>query len=116
MDNVRIGVIGLGNMGSHHVAYMDSLDGARLTAVCDANPAAADRVAQRFPSVAKFTKYEDLLASATCDSILIATPHYQHPLITDAAFTKGLHVLCEKPVATTLADAKAIVAYLQSLK
>jgi len=106
MDNVRIGVIGLGNMGSHHVAYMDSLDGARLTAVCDANPAAADRVAQHFPSVAKFTKYEDLLASATCDAILIATPHYQHPLITDAAFAKGLHVLCEKPVAVRVSDAR----------
>src|SRR5436190_20538581 len=49
MDNVRIGVIGLGNMGAHHASYMDALDGGTLAAVCDANPAAIDRVAQKFP-------------------------------------------------------------------
>src|SRR3954467_345412 len=106
MDQVRIGVIGLGNMGSVHVSYMDQIAGGTLTAVCDANPAAADRVAQKFPKVAKFTKYEDLLNSGTCDAILIATPHYQHPLITDAAFARGLHVLCEKPVAVRVGDAR----------
>lgn len=106
MEQVRIGVIGLGNMGSVHVSYMDQLAGGTLTAVCDANPAAADRVAQKFPKVAKFTKYEDLLASGTCDAILIATPHFQHPLITDAAFAKNLHVLCEKPVAVRVSDAR----------
>src|SRR3954469_24994766 len=106
MDQVRIGVIGLGNMGSVHVSYMDQIAGGSLTAVCDANPAAADRVAQKFPSVAKFTKYEDLLASGTCDAILIATPRSQHPLITDAAFAKNLHVLCEKPVAVRVSDAR----------
>jgi predicted dehydrogenase len=106
MDQVRIGVIGLGNMGSVHVSYMDMLDGATLAAVCDANPAAADRVAQKFPKVAKFTRYEDLLDSGTCDAILIATPHFQHPVITDAAFAKNLHVLCEKPVAVRVGDAR----------
>src|SRR5438876_2915279 len=80
MDKVRIGVIGLGNMGSHHVGYMDSLDGAVLSAVCDADPARADKIAQRFPNLAKFTRFEDLLESGSCDAILIATPHYQHPL------------------------------------
>ncbi len=106
MDHVRIGVIGLGNMGAHHVSYMDSLDGATLTAVCDADPPRADKVAQRFPKVAKFTRYEDLLDSGTCDAILIATPHYQHPLITDVAFAKNIHVLCEKPVAVRVGDAR----------
>ncbi|HYE21518.1 MAG TPA: Gfo/Idh/MocA family oxidoreductase [Tepidisphaeraceae bacterium] len=106
MDKVRFGVIGLGNMGSHHVASMDSIDGAVLAAVCDANPAACDRVATKFPNVAKFGKYEDLLASGTCDAILIATPHFQHPVITDAAFAKGIHVLSEKPVAVRVSDAR----------
>jgi predicted dehydrogenase len=106
MEKVRIGVIGLGNMGNVHVSYMDSIQGATLAAVCDANPAAADRVAQRFPSVAKFTTFEALLDSRTCDAILIATPHYQHPVITDAAFERNLHVLCEKPVAVRVSDAR----------
>jgi len=106
MNSVRIGVIGLGNMGSVHVSYMDSIQGATLAAVCDANSAAADRVALKFPNVAKFTTYEALLDSKTCDAILIATPHYQHPVITDAAFAKGLHVLCEKPVAVRVSDAR----------
>lgn len=106
MDKVRIGVIGLGNMGSHHVSYMDSLEGAVLSAVCDADAGRAEKVAQSFGNIAKFTKYEDLLNSGTCDAVLIATPHYQHPIITDAAFAKGLHVLCEKPVAVRVGDAR----------
>jgi len=107
MDSpVRIGVIGLGNMGSVHVSYMDAIEGATLAAVCDANPAAADRVALKFPGLAKFTTYEALLDSKTCDAILIATPHYQHPVITDAAFARGIHVLCEKPVAVRVSDAR----------
>jgi UDP-N-acetyl-2-amino-2-deoxyglucuronate dehydrogenase len=106
MDHVRIGVIGLGNMGAHHVSNMDSLEGATMTAVCDADPPRADKVAQRFPKVAKFTRFEDLLDSGTCDAILIATPHYQHPIITDAAFAKNIHVLCEKPVAVRVGDAR----------
>jgi predicted dehydrogenase len=106
MQNVRIGVIGLGNMGAHHASYMDGLDGGALAAVCDANPAAVDRVAQKFPAVAKFATYEEMLASGTVDAILIATPHYQHPLITDAAFAKGIHVLSEKPVAVRIGDAR----------
>jgi predicted dehydrogenase len=106
MDKVRIGIIGLGNMGSHHVSYMDSLEGGMLSAVCDADPAKAEKVALRFVDVAKFTKVEDLLSSRSCDAILIATPHYQHPIITDAAFGQGLHVLCEKPVAVRVGDAR----------
>jgi predicted dehydrogenase len=106
MDQVRIGVIGLGNMGSVHVSYMAGVEGAVLSAVSDVDPARADQVAASFSKVAKFTKYEDLINSGTCDAILIATPHYQHPVITEAAFARGLHVLCEKPVAVRIGDAR----------
>lgn len=106
MDKVRFGVIGLGNMGSHHVNYMDTVEGAVLSAVCDADAPRVDKVAARFPNVAKFGTYQDMLNSGTCDAILIATPHYQHPEITEAAFAKGLHVLCEKPVAVRVGDAR----------
>jgi predicted dehydrogenase len=106
INQVRIGVIGLGNMGTVHTSYMDAVEGATLAAVSDVDPARADKIAARFPKVAKFTKYEDLIGSGTCDAILIATPHYQHPVITEAAFAKGLHVLCEKPVAVRIGDAR----------
>lgn len=106
MDKVRFGVIGLGNMGTVHVNYMDSIENGVLSAVCDADAPRVEKIASRFTGCAKFTKFEDLIASGTCDAILIATPHYQHPLITDAAFAKGLHVLCEKPVAVRVGDAR----------
>lgn len=106
MDKVRVGVIGLGNMGSVHVGYMDSVEGAVLTAVCDADASRVEKVAARFPNVAKFSKYEDMLASGAVDAILIATPHFQHPVITDDAFARGIHVLCEKPVAVRVGDAR----------
>jgi predicted dehydrogenase len=106
MNKVRIGVIGLGNMGGVHVGYMDSVEGAVLSALCDADAPRVDKLGAKYPNAAKFNKYEDLLASGTCDAILIATPHYQHPVITDAAFARGLHVLCEKPVAVRIGDAR----------
>ena len=106
MDTVRIGVVGLGNMGTYHCNYLDSLQGAKLAAICESDPKKLAAAAEKFPNAAKFEHWRDMIGSKAIDAVLIATPHYQHPDIAVAAFDAGLHVLCEKPAAVTVKEAR----------
>ena len=109
MDTVRFGVIGIGNMGSYHANYFPSLENAKLTAVCDTDPKRLEIAATKWPGAQRFDEYPDLLNSGQIDAVLVATPHYSHREITVAAFEKGLHVLCEKPAAVTVGEARRMV-------
>src|SRR4051794_33566996 len=106
VDTVRFGIIGLGNMGTVHAGYIDSLAGAALTAVADSDPARVQVVTGKHPSAKGFTDPREMLRSGLIDAVLIATPHYQHLEFGQAAFEAGLHVLCEKPIAVTVGDAR----------
>ena len=106
MDTVRFGVVGLGNMGTYHCNYLDSMPGARLTAICESDAAKLDAATEKFPGAQRFERWQEMLASKTIDAVLIATPHYQHPDIAVAAFDHGLHVLCEKPAAVTVKESR----------
>ena len=114
MDTVRFGVVGLGGMGSFHLGYLDKVEGARVGAVCDVDNERVERTAKKFESlpggtrVGRFNQYQDLVDSGDCDAVLIATPHFQHPEIAIAAFENGLHVLCEKPVAVSIKEARRL--------
>ena len=115
MQTVRFGVVGLGAMGSFHVGYLDRVEGATLGAVCDMDAERVERAAAKYeaahphlPKVGRFTTYQELLKSGTVDAVLIATPHPQHPEVGIAAFEHGLHVLCEKPVAVSVKQARAL--------
>ena len=109
MDTVRIGVIGLGNMGSHHAKYLAAggIGGATLAAVCDVDPVRRAAVEADVP---RFATRDELLRSGAVDAVIVAVPHYDHPPITMAAFDAGLHVLCEKPVAVSVSAARAVNA------
>lgn len=106
MEKVRYGIIGYGNMGSTHFQYLceGKIEGAVPTAICDTNPdkieAAKKLVAEKFPDkeIAYFEDYNELFKSGIVDAVLIATPHYLHPVIGIEAFKAGLHVLSEKPI------------------
>jgi predicted dehydrogenase len=110
MNTVRIGVIGLGNMGSHHVRYLaaGSVDGARLGAICDIEPGKLDGMAAVAGGVPRFGSATELIKSGSCDAVIIATPHYDHPPIAISAFEAGLHVLTEKPVAVSVNAARRL--------
>lgn len=100
MEKVRIGIIGLGNMGTGHAKYLvkGEVKGAVLTAICEPR---ADRLEWAKENlgegVALFDNLDDFLASGIIDGVLIATPHYDHPGTAIRAFEAGLHVICEKP-------------------
>ncbi|MGN7457072.1 Gfo/Idh/MocA family protein [Paenibacillus pasadenensis] len=99
-DPIRIGVIGLGNMGSAHAGYLarGEVEGAVLTAVADPVAARRDWAQEQLGNeVRTYGSTQELIASGEVDAVLIATPHYAHPEEAKAAFRAGLHVLVEKP-------------------
>jgi predicted dehydrogenase len=106
MDQVRFGVIGVGNMGMYHCGYFPSIENARVVAVADVDPKRLEIAVTKVPDAQRFERHQDLINSGAVDAVLIATPHYQHPDIAIAAFEKGLHVLCEKPAAPTIKEAR----------
>ncbi|MDR3192045.1 MAG: Gfo/Idh/MocA family oxidoreductase [Treponema sp.] len=100
MDKVRIGLIGLGNMGTTHVKNISAgiIPDMELAAVADRIPErrewAAGILPKGFPI---FSEGSELIGSGKVNAILIAVPHYQHPPLAIEAFQAGIHVLCEKP-------------------
>ena len=112
MSTVRLGIIGIGNMGSAHV---ENILGGKCPEI--AVTAAADRresrrrwAAERMPDAKIFTEGEELIASGTCDAVLIAVPHYQHPSLAVSAFDHGLHVMCEKPAGVYTLQVREMIA------
>ncbi len=102
MNTVRLGIVGIGNMGTGHAQRIlnREIPGLTLTAVCDLKP---DRLAA-FPQVQHFLSSQEMIRSGTIDAILIATPHYDHTTIGIDALQQGLHVLVEKPISVHKAD------------
>ncbi len=106
MDKLRIGIVGIGNMGTAHAVNINKglVDGLELTCVCDENPERL-KASEQFLTgeVARFTAYDDMLNSGLIDAVMIATPHYFHPPMAIKALQMGFHVLCEKPAGVDAA-------------
>lgn len=100
MNPVRIGVVGLGNMGSGHARYLSKgeAEGAVLAAVCDGMEDRLRKAVTLYgDGVKQFADAGEMFASGTVDGVLICTPHYSHPTLAIEALKHGLHVLIEKP-------------------
>jgi len=109
---IRIGLIGVGNRAQAHISYLKALPKRyRVTAMCDLVKEKAESSAALLGTsdIKIFTDYKNLIRAQLCDAVLIATPNYTHKQIAIDALRGGLHVMCEKPMATTLADAQAMV-------
>lgn len=100
MDRVRVGIIGIGNIGSFHTQYLDAgeIQGAELSAVCDINPKRLEWAKSHTgETVRQFDNADDLIDSGLVDAVIISVPHYLHPQYAIKAFERGLHVMSEKP-------------------
>jgi UDP-N-acetylglucosamine 3-dehydrogenase len=109
MAKVKIGVIGCGSIAQHrHLPEYKMNEQVELVAVCDINTERANSVAQQY-GVKAYTNYEELLASGTVEAVSVCTPNYLHAPISVAALNSGVHVLCEKPMATSEEEAKEMI-------
>lgn len=109
MNEVRLGILGVGNMGGGHARSI--LEGKvprlRLTAVADTDPKA---LAKFGDPVLRFPDSASLIRSGQVDAVLIATPHYDHTVVGIDALQQGLHVLVEKPISVHKADCERLIA------
>ena len=105
---LKVAVIGTG-MGRYHMKeYVESPD-VNLAAVCDLNREEAMFFAKQYGAEKVVSDYRDLWEVPNLDAVSIAVPNCLHAQIAIEALERGLHVMCEKPMATTLADAKQMV-------
>ena len=113
---IRVGIVGLGNMGVSHAKLFQGVDpkitGAVLTAVCDTNPESL----QPYKEIDCFQTVEELIQSGKVDAVIIATPHYAHTTVGIQALEAGLHVLVEKPISVHKADCERLIAAHQDPK
>ena len=109
LNQIRWGLVGCGWVARDYVApALRAAPSAALVALCDPAVAALERIAAQTPDAATFTDLDAMLA-AEIDAVYVATPNHLHRAITEKSARAGKHVLCEKPMATTLADARAMV-------
>jgi len=107
MKTVRLGIIGMGNMGKFHADYLlaGKVNRAELTAVCSTSPTKLEK----YKSLRVFDDADKLMRSGAVDAVVIATPHPQHPSQSIAAFDAGIHVMVEKPIASHKAEAERLI-------
>jgi len=108
MDKVRLGIIGMGNIGKYHAGYLldKKISRCELVAVCDAVTAPLDK----YKPLKIFNDGEKLIKSGDVDAVIIATPHFQHTTLGIAALKNGVHAMVEKPISSHKADAEKLIA------
>ena len=112
---VKLGIVGLGNIGSTHLTYLCDMSTVELVGVCDLIQERADQFAGMYHTKAYYS-HEDMLAESGLEAILICVPHYDHVPIAVHAFAKGIHVLCEKPITVHVKLARQMMAAYEAAK
>lgn len=105
----RVGVIGLGLMGDVHVRAFQGHADFEVVAVSDPDAAILATVADARKITARYASAHELIAREKLDILTIATPPRYHAGLAIAGFERGLHVLCEKPMAMSIAEAERMV-------
>ena len=108
MTEIRVAVVGAGILGRRHARVFHEIDGAKVVAVADPTPERA-AIAAAPAGCPTFGSIEAVLAAVECDVVAVATPDHLHTPPVIAALAAGKHVLVEKPLATSLADAHAMI-------
>ena len=124
---IRVGIVGLGFMGRMHYRCWSALPDAKVTAICEANPkvlaaagepskgnveGAADHI--DLSGLGVHSDLGELLASRSVDALSITLPTFLHADMTVKALEAGVHVLCEKPMALSVAECDRMVAAARS--
>ncbi len=109
--STRIGVVGAGAIAVYgHIPSFQAAPGTEIVAICDTNLERAQAAATKFNIPKAYSDYEEMITSAGLDAISVGVPNSLHAPVALAALEAGLHVLCEKPMATSVADGEAMVA------
>jgi predicted dehydrogenase len=110
---VRYGIIGSGMMGLEHLWNLHHLDGTAVTAIADPNPPSREATIlfdEGRNQITEFDDHRDLLASGLVDAVIVSSPNMTHRSVLDDVLASDVAVLVEKPLCTTVADCRAVLA------
>ena len=119
---LRVGIVGFGFMGRMHYKCWKGLEGVEVAAICDVNPNIVEdtkkavgnigdtKDAVDFDSLELYTDLDRMLRDSELDAVSITLPTYLHPDCSIRALAAGVNVLCEKPMALTLAECDRMIA------
>jgi len=107
---VGVGIVGLGFVGEKaHLSSFRSIPGAKLVAVADMDAERAKKAGEKAKVKSVYFNHKDLLADPNVDAVVISVPTFLHPQFAKDAMRAGKHVLCEMPLAPTMAETKEVV-------
>lgn len=115
-DKVKVGIIGAGAIGKFHADSYREIPGVEIVAFAEKGDARAKERAKVMGVDRFYGNWKDLLANPGVDAINVCTPNYLHAPMTIAALGAGKHVICEKPMAMSVAEAKQMVAAAKKAK
>jgi predicted dehydrogenase len=119
---LRVGIVGFGFMGRMHFRCWSARKDAEVVAVCDANPNIKEDTQRAvgniegaasaidFKGIELFADFDQMIAKAGLDAISLTLPTYLHAEFSERALSQGINVLCEKPMALTVADCERMIA------
>jgi predicted dehydrogenase len=108
-DTLGIGIVGVGFVGEYHAADISRLEDQRLVAIAEPNEALREKVKAQFSVPRAYVSWEELVQDDTVDVVYICTPNDLHLPITAAAMDAGKDVVCEKPIARSAAEGRAMI-------
>jgi predicted dehydrogenase len=121
MDVVRFGVVGAGTMGLSHIKNLKQIENSKVVGIVDISAERLEQLktikltdSEDSPPVMDsdievFTDYKKLIDKKNCDCIVVVTPHPAHLEIAEYAFSKGMHVMCDKPITVTVSEADRMI-------
>lgn len=109
MDRIKFGVISCASMARNHMKGITADERSELSYICDIDDAELEKAAELFPDAKRTKDYQDILNDPEIDAVVIAVPDQLHRQLSIEALNAGKHVLCEKPLALTMADCEAMI-------
>jgi predicted dehydrogenase len=119
MPKVKLGFIGCGGIMGMHVRQLEGVKSGQIAALMDTSRTMMAKFKERFPQLADvptFSDYEKMIDTVDLDGVIIASPHTVHAEQILTCLGKGMHVLTEKPMVCSVADAKAVMKKAQQKK
>ena len=110
-QSIRVGIIGCGGNGRAHLQWLAAIEGVEIVGIADPSPTArtAAREAAGQADLPSFRSHQNLLRQAGPDAVVISTPHTLHYQQIIDSLTAGCHVLCEKPMICSCAEARGVI-------
>lgn len=108
-ERVRVGMVGAGSMARAHIHAFSAIEGVEITAICDPDEDRVRQVAAECAIPFAASHHSEVIAHEAVDAVVIASPDFAHAEQAVEALQAGKHVLCEKPMVTSLDECRAVV-------